>query len=151
MQAALNFNPSEIVLFPQSLSLSQRPRSCSGPSSNSDSAAIGTSFQGAGLVTIHQAVAAGIPLPVFTIDTGLLFRETLELKTRLERFFGIAIEALVPELTVQQQAQEIAPDLWSGQSGSLLHIAQGRAATEETWSARCLDYRAPSRAVGGKS
>src|SRR5258707_12478201 len=76
-------------------------------------AAIGTSFQGAGLVTIHKAVSAGIPVPVFTIDTGLLFHDTLELKARLERFFGIVIEALLPELSVQQQAQEIAPDLWS--------------------------------------
>jgi phosphoadenosine phosphosulfate reductase len=50
-------------------------------------AAIGTSFQGAGLVTIHHAVVAGLPLPVFTIDTGLLFPETLELKTRLEEYF----------------------------------------------------------------
>ena len=51
------------------------------------SAAIGTSFQGAGLVTIHHAVAAGLPLPVFTIDTGLLFSETLELKSRSGRLF----------------------------------------------------------------
>src|SRR6202521_5208485 len=77
-----------------------------------DSAAIGTSFQGAGLVTIHHAVAAGLPLPVFTIDTGLLFSETIELKTRLEDYFGILIEALVPERTVEQQAQDIAPQLW---------------------------------------
>jgi phosphoadenosine phosphosulfate reductase len=75
-------------------------------------AAIGTSFQGAGLVTIHHAVAAGIALPVFTIDTGLLFQETLELKRRLEGFFGITIESLVPELTVEAQAREIAPELW---------------------------------------
>ncbi|MEY5015985.1 MAG: hypothetical protein RIS92_2343, partial [Verrucomicrobiota bacterium] len=45
-------------------------------------AAIGTSFQGAGLVTIHHAVTAGIPLPVFTIDTGFLFPETLALKAQ---------------------------------------------------------------------
>jgi phosphoadenosine phosphosulfate reductase len=64
-----------------------------------NSAAIGTSFQGAGLVTIHHAVAAGLPLSVFTIDTGLLFPETLELK-------------LVPERTVEQQAQDINPELW---------------------------------------
>lgn len=76
-------------------------------------AAIGTSFQGAGLVTIHHAVAAGLPLTVFTIDTGLLFPETLDLKTRLEDYFGIVIEALVPERTVEQQAQDIAPQLWS--------------------------------------
>src|ERR1700676_5045700 len=76
------------------------------------SAAIGTSFQGAGLVTIHHAVAAGLPLSVFTIDTGLLFSETLELKARLEAYFGIVIESLVPERTVEEQAQDIAPELW---------------------------------------
>ena len=65
------------------------------------------------------------PLPVFTIDTGLLFQETLELKARLERFFGIVIESLVPERTVEQQAQEIGPELWVQQSRSLLHVAQG--------------------------
>ena len=75
-------------------------------------AAIGTSFQGAGLVTIHQAVTAGLDLPVFTIDTGLLFPETLELKDRLERFFGIQIETIEPELTVEGQARELGASLW---------------------------------------
>jgi phosphoadenosine phosphosulfate reductase len=74
--------------------------------------AIGTSFQGAGLVTIHQAISAGLDLPVFTIDTGLLFPETLELKSRLEKFFGIEIESIVPELTVAGQARELGPNLW---------------------------------------
>jgi phosphoadenosine phosphosulfate reductase len=59
--------------------------------------AIGTSFQGAGLVTI---------------DTGLLFAETLELKDRLERFFGIEIESLEPEHTVEGQARELGANLW---------------------------------------
>ncbi len=76
-------------------------------------AAIGTSFQGAGLVTIHHAVAAGLPLPVFTIDTGLLFPETIELKARLEQFFGIDIEALHPGYTVEQQAEQLGPELWA--------------------------------------
>jgi phosphoadenosine phosphosulfate reductase len=75
-------------------------------------AAIGTSFQGAGLVTIHHAAVAGLPLPVFTIDTGLLFPETVELKARLERFFGIVIEALHPEYTVEQQAEQLGLELW---------------------------------------
>lgn len=75
-------------------------------------AGIGTSFQGAGLVTIHHAVSAGIALPVFTIDTGLLFQETLELKRRLEKFFNITIESLVPELTLEAQAREIRTELW---------------------------------------
>jgi phosphoadenosine phosphosulfate reductase len=76
-------------------------------------AAIGTSFQGAGLVTIHHAVAAGLPLPVFTIDTGLHFPETIELKVRVEQFFGIVIEALRPEFTVEEQAKQLGPELWA--------------------------------------
>ena len=75
-------------------------------------AAIGTSFQGAGLVTIHHAVAAGLPLPVFTIDTGLLFPETIALKARLEQYFGVVIESLIPEQTVEEQAAEVGPELW---------------------------------------
>ncbi|MBV9392248.1 MAG: phosphoadenylyl-sulfate reductase [Verrucomicrobia bacterium] len=75
-------------------------------------AAIGTSFQGAGLVAIHHAVQNGIPLPVFTIDTDLLFDETLELKTRVETFFGLQIEAISPEISLQQQEAEFGPQLW---------------------------------------
>jgi phosphoadenosine phosphosulfate reductase len=69
-------------------------------------AAVGTSFQGAGLVMLHHAFEAGLKLPVFTIDTGLLFPETVALKGRLEAFWGIHIESLEPEQTLEQQALE---------------------------------------------
>lgn len=75
-------------------------------------AAIGTSFQGAGLVMIHHAVKAGLPFPVFTIDTQLLFAETYALKQKLEEFFGLEIEGLVPDHTPEQQAAELGPELW---------------------------------------
>lgn len=77
-----------------------------------DLAQMGTSFQGAGLVILHHAKLAGLPFPVFTLDTGLLFPETLELKKQLEDFFGIQIEALVPGQTVEEQAAEHGPALW---------------------------------------
>ena len=51
-------------------------------------AAIGTSFQGSGLVMMHLAKQHDLQFPVFTLDTGLLFPETVELKKRLEDFFG---------------------------------------------------------------
>jgi len=63
-------------------------------------AAIGTSYQGAGL-------------PVFTLDTQLLFDETLELKRRLENFFEIRIESIHPEQTPEEQVREHGPELWS--------------------------------------
>jgi len=76
-------------------------------------AAIGTSFQGAGLVMIHHAITAQIPLPIFTLDTQLFFPETYALKSRLEQFFGIQIESLLPELSPDQQAAEFGPALWN--------------------------------------
>lgn len=76
-------------------------------------AAVGTSFQGAGLVVLHTAHEMGCPFPVFTLDTGLLFPETLELKARLEARYGIAIECLHPEQTLEEQAAEHGDALWS--------------------------------------
>lgn len=75
-------------------------------------AAIGTSFQGSGVVIMHAAFTCGFRFPVFTLDTGLLFPETLELKARLEELFGISIEAIAPELSLDHQAAEYGPELW---------------------------------------
>jgi phosphoadenosine phosphosulfate reductase len=75
-------------------------------------AAIGTSFQGAGLVMMHLAKQNGLKFPVFTLDTGLLFPETIDLQKRLEDFFGYPIESLHPDLTVEQQAAANGPELW---------------------------------------
>lgn len=75
-------------------------------------AAIGTSFQGAGLVMMHIAKTREFKFPVFTMDTGLLFPETVALHKRLEDFFGYEIERLVPDLTVEQQAEVVGSELW---------------------------------------
>lgn len=75
-------------------------------------AAIGTSFQGAGIVMMHLAKEHKLPIPLFTLDTGLLFSETLELKKRLEAFFGVHIEAVIPERSVEEQAKQKGPELW---------------------------------------
>jgi phosphoadenosine phosphosulfate reductase len=66
-------------------------------------AAIGTSFQGAGLVMIHISRLNHFDFPVFTLDTGLL----------LEKFCGMTIEAVEPDLTVQQQADVYGAEMWN--------------------------------------
>lgn len=76
-------------------------------------AGIGTSFQGAGLVMMHLARKHGFEFPVFTLDTGLLFPETIQLKKRLEDFFGFEIEAVTPDLSVEKQAEVHGPELWA--------------------------------------
>jgi len=77
-----------------------------------DRAAIGTSFQGAGLVLMHLAKVHDFGFPLFTINTGLLFPQTVALKAQLEVFLGRAIEALEPDLTVERQAEAHGPELW---------------------------------------
>jgi phosphoadenosine phosphosulfate reductase len=61
---------------------------------------------------IDHVVKLGLDFPVFTLDTGLLFPETYELKERLERHFGIEIEGLHPEQTVEEQAATYGAELW---------------------------------------
>jgi phosphoadenosine phosphosulfate reductase len=75
-------------------------------------AAIGTSFQGTGLILIHLARKNGFNFPVFTLDTGLLFPETYKLKRRLEELYGFQIESVEPDLTVKQQNEAFGPVLW---------------------------------------
>jgi phosphoadenosine phosphosulfate reductase len=76
-------------------------------------AAIGTSFQGSGLVMMHLAKQAGLSFPIFTLDTGLLFPETIELQKRLEDFYGWKIEAVHPDISLDQQAEAQGPALWN--------------------------------------
>jgi phosphoadenosine phosphosulfate reductase len=101
-------------------------------------AAIGTSFQGAGLVAMHTAYANGFRFPVFTIDTGLLFPETLALKSEIEQRLGITIESLHPEQTVEQQDAELGPELWKSKPDlccSLRKVIplQKKLATLDVW------------------
>lgn len=101
-------------------------------------AAIGTSFQGAGLVAMHTAYRQGFHFPVFTIDTGLLFPETLELKSKIEELLGIRIESLIPEQTVEEQAAESGPELWKSKPDlccSLRKVVplQNKLSTLDVW------------------
>lgn len=61
---------------------------------------------------MHLAKQAGLSFPVFTLDTGLLFPETVKLKERLEDFYSFKIESLHPDLTVEDQAEAVGPELW---------------------------------------
>ena len=58
---------------------------------------------------------AGLPIRLFTLDTGLLFPETYALRLQIEEKYGIEIEAVTPVHTVDQQAQHEGPALWERQ------------------------------------
>ena len=74
--------------------------------------ALSTAFGASGLVLIDIASRVLPELPIFTIDTGYLFSETLELKSRLERKYGVQIESVTPELTVEEQDRRHGAELF---------------------------------------
>lgn len=87
-----------------------------------EKAAIGTSLQGSGLVILDLAYTNGFRFPVFTVDTGLLFPETLALKSRVEERLGISIESLHPEWSVEEQAIREGERLWERDPDRCCHL-----------------------------
>ena len=103
-----------------------------------DKAAIGTSFQGSGLVIIDHAVRNGCNFPIFTIDTGLLFPETLELKKKLEDFWDVKIQSVHPDQTIEEQKKTMGPELWKTNPDSCCQMRkvlplQSRLSSLDVW------------------
>ncbi len=74
--------------------------------------AVVTSFQITGIVTLHMLSKISPETPVLTLDTGLLFPETLRLITELESRLSIQITRITPELTVEAQNETYGIGLW---------------------------------------
>jgi phosphoadenosine phosphosulfate reductase len=74
--------------------------------------AFGTGFGAEGCVLIHLIAEQGLPIQVFTLDTGLLFPETYDLWRRLEHRYGVIIRAVRPALSVSEQAAAFGDALW---------------------------------------
>ena len=71
-----------------------------------------TGFGPEGCVLLDLIGRLELPIRVFTLDTGLLFRETYDLWRRLEAHCGLRIEGVRPLLTVEQQARLHGERLW---------------------------------------
>lgn len=71
-----------------------------------------TGFGAEGCAIIDLIAREGLPIDLFTLDTGLLFPETYELWRRLEARYGVTIRAVRPTHTVEQQAGEHGARLW---------------------------------------
>ena len=81
--------------------------------------AISTGFGPEGLVILDFAMQLDKKIPIFTLNTGFLFKETLELKQKLEQRYSIQIESLHPEPAEVEQLRakfgeepyKVVPDL----------------------------------------
>ena len=71
-----------------------------------------TGFGPEGCVLIHLIGGNRLPVNLLTLDTGLLFPETLALWRQLEDRYGVKIRAVRPAQTVEEQAREFGDRLW---------------------------------------
>jgi len=74
---------------------------------------LAVSFGGlGGLVLLDIAMRIDPTIPVYYLDTGLLFPETYAFIRRTEERYGMQAIAVRPELSVVEQAREHGPALW---------------------------------------
>jgi phosphoadenylyl-sulfate reductase (thioredoxin) len=71
-----------------------------------------TGFGVEGCVLVDLIGRLRFPVDVFTLDTGLLFLQTYDLKKRLEAHTGVTIRSVRPALSVEEQAQRHGDALW---------------------------------------
>jgi phosphoadenosine phosphosulfate reductase len=74
---------------------------------------IASGFGAEGIVLLDLAARACPLLKVFTLDTGYIFPQTLELTNKVELRYGMRVERLHPEVTPDAQAQIYEPALWN--------------------------------------
>lgn len=61
-----------------------------------------TAFGPEGMVLIHMLAQVAPETPIFNLETGYQFKETLELREEVKRRYAIEVEFKRPELTVEQ-------------------------------------------------
>lgn len=64
-----------------------------------------TAFGPEGMVLIHMLAEIAPQTPIFNLDTGYQFDETLELREEIKRRYGIEVELKKPDTTVEQYEQ----------------------------------------------
>lgn len=64
-----------------------------------------TAFGPEGMTIIHMLSEIAPETPIFNLETGYQFKETLELRERVNERYGIEVEFKKPELSVEQYEQ----------------------------------------------
>jgi phosphoadenosine phosphosulfate reductase len=74
--------------------------------------AMTSSFQASGLVLIHIIKKIAFDFPIFFIDTGYHFPETLDFKTRLTREWKLNVHSILPTMSKTDQVRTYGPRLF---------------------------------------
>jgi len=74
---------------------------------------LATGFGAEGVALIDMSARLNLNVDIFFLDTAFLFRETYELRRRLEDRYGIAIRSYQTTLTPEEQELSFGPRLWA--------------------------------------
>ena len=115
-----------------------------------EAAAVVTSLQPTGIVTLHMMHTLGIRLPVLTLDTGHLFPETYTLIEQVEAHFNITVERIKPDVHVIEQDQSGTP-LWQHDTNQCCYLhkvlpLKKALAPYDAWITGLRRDQSPSRA-----
>ena len=95
-----------------------------------------TAFGPEGMTIIHMLAEVAPETPIFNLDTGYQFAETLELREEVKRRYGIAVELKKPELTVEEYEKLNGGPVY--RTESMLQGTQVRCAASCSCRFRCM-------------
>jgi phosphoadenosine phosphosulfate reductase len=113
-----------------------------------------TAFGAEGCCILHMLAEIEPRVRVFNLDTGYQFAETLELRERIKSRYGIEVEYIRPELTVEEYEKEHGGPLYGLRPDQCCHdrkVLPLRRAVEgyEAWLSAIRRDQTAHRAAAG--
>ncbi|MCC7339132.1 MAG: phosphoadenylyl-sulfate reductase [Pirellulaceae bacterium] len=110
-----------------------------------------TAFGPEGMTILHMLAEIAPDTPVFNLDTGYQFKETLELREEVKRRYGIEVELKRPALTVEQYEAANGGPVYSHDPNRCcfdrkLTVLRQAAVGFEAWASAIRRDQSPDRA-----
>lgn len=80
-----------------------------------------TAFGPEGMTIIHMLAEIAPETPIFNLETGYQFAETLQLRDKIAQRYGICVELKKPELTVEQYEALHGGPVYNSDPGQCCH------------------------------
>lgn len=113
--------------------------------------AMATAFGPEGMTIIHMLAEVAPDTPIFNLDTGYQFTETLELREEVKRRYGIEVELKKPELSVEEYENQNGGPVYSHDpkrccQDRKLKVLASAARSYDAWASAIRRDQSPDRA-----
>ena len=112
---------------------------------------LASGFGPTGIVLMHLASQLQIRIPVFYLQTDLLFPETMALRDELAQHLGIEFIEIHSGLSLEEQARQYGPELWQRDPDLCCHLRKVEPlrrflANKRAWITGLRRDQSPNRA-----